>query len=267
MKKFSKNTVSFLLAALAIVCSSLTSFASQEIADGTYTVNVYLWHSEDDKKSMAADALEETAYIVAENGTYTMHIRTGKMTMMLITASLQELYIYDGNGGYTDAVVESTDSAGNPTGFYFVLPHTDEYVDVKVNPHIAMMGNRAIGARIKVDYSKLTKTSDYVLFVQETTTAEATAAQPTTTTAATTTETTTEVTTTAVTTTSVTTTEATTEMLTESVSQAETISCEDETTVENDESDSPKGLVIATIALVILVAVVGAVILIIKKRA
>lgn len=266
MNKISKKIVSFLLIALTIACSSLSSFASQEIADGTYTVNVYLWHSEDNKESMAADALEETAYIVAENGTYTMHIRTGEMTMMFITASLQELYISDGNGNYTDAVVESTDSSGNPTGFYFVLPHSDEYIDVKVNPHIAMMGNRAIGARIKVDYSTLTNTSDYVSPVQETTTPETTTTETTTVQPTTTAVTTTE-TTTAVTTTETTTAEITTEILTESVTQEATTVYNEETTVEENESDAPKGWVIATIVLVILAAVAGVVVLIIKKRA
>ncbi|MBQ8209435.1 MAG: NEAT domain-containing protein [Clostridia bacterium] len=264
MRKISKNIVSFLLIAFAIALCSFSSFASQEITDGTYTVSVHLWHSEDDRESMAADALEETAYIVAENGTYTMHIRTGKMTMMLITASLQELYISDGNGNYVDAVVESTDSDGNPTGFYFVLPHTDEYVDVKVNPHIAIMGNRDIGARIKVDYSTLAETSDYIVPVQETTTAETTAAE--TTTQSTTAAVTTTAPTTAVTTTEITT-EITTETVTESVTEAQTAVYEDETTVEETDNDSHKGWIIAVIVLVVIGAVAGIVILIIKKRA
>lgn len=141
---------------LAIVSSmfSFSAFAAQ-MADGTYEVNIALWHSEDDKESMASDAVGTKATIVVENGVKTMHITSGEMSMMGIKASLQELKIADANGNYVDAKVESKDSEGNPTGFYFTMPHTNEYITVKVNPHIAIMGNKDIGARIKVDYSTL----------------------------------------------------------------------------------------------------------------
>lgn len=263
MNKLSKCMISVLLSMIVIVCGAMSVFAV-DLSDGTYKVNVYLWHSEDDKESMAAAALEETAYIVAENGTYTMHISTGEMTMMFITASLQELYISDGNGNYVDAVVESTDNSGNPTGFYFVLPHTDEYVDVKVNPHIAMMGNRDIGARIKIDYSSIEKTEAYTVSVPETTTQ--TTAQ--TTTQLTTETTTAETTTVAETTTSETTTQ---EIITEAETQVNEIVTnnvvsEDETSSEEKESGGSV-IKIVIVAVVVLAVIAGVVVLIIKKRA
>lgn len=262
MKKLSKSVISVLLAIIVIVCSAVSVMAV-DMADGTYKVKVYLWHSEDDKESMAAAALDETAYIVAQNGNYTMHIKTGEMTMMFITASLQELYISDGNGNYVDAVVESTDSSGNPTGFYFVLPHTDEYVDVKVNPHIAMMGNRDIGARIKVDYSSLEMTEDYTVSVPETTIQTTTQ-----TTTQLTTETTTAETTTAQETTTA---EITTqEIITEDETQISEINTdnvvsEEETALEEKEN-SGSVIIIVVIAVVILAVIAGVVVLVIKKR-
>lgn len=149
---------SFFAIVFVLVCLfsmfSLSAYAA-EMADGTYEVNIALWHSEDDKESMAADAIGTKATIVVENGVKTMHITSGEMSMMGIKASLQELRIADENGTYTDAKIESKNSEGSPTGFYFTMPHTDEYITVKVNPHLAIMGNKDIGARIRVDYSTL----------------------------------------------------------------------------------------------------------------
>lgn len=133
---------------------SLNAFAA-EMADGTYEVDIALWHSEDDKESMAASAIGSKATVEVVNGVKTMHIESGEMSMLGMKASLQELRIADKNGNFTDAKVESKNAEGNPTGFYFIMPHTDEYITVKVNPHLAIMGNKDIGARIKVDYSTL----------------------------------------------------------------------------------------------------------------
>ena len=146
-------SIAFILVILSSVFS-INAFAA-EMVDGTYEVNIALWHSEDDKESMAADAIGKKATIVVENGVKTMHITSGEMSMMGIKASLQELRIADRNGNFTDAKVESRNSEGNPTGFYFAMPHTNDYITVKVNPHLAIMGNKDIGARIKVDYSTL----------------------------------------------------------------------------------------------------------------
>lgn len=164
----------FSIAFILVILSSLFSinaFAA-EMDDGIYEVNIALWHSEDDKESMAADAIGTKAIIVVENGVKTMHITSGEMSMMGIKASLQELRIADRNGNFTDAKVESRNSEGNPTGFYFTMPHTNEYITVKVNPHLAIMGNKDIGARIKVDYStlKLIKPAEIVTEIKTETT-------------------------------------------------------------------------------------------------
>ncbi len=125
------------------------------LADGTYSVNVYLWHADRDQASMAASSLLEEARIVVEDGVYTMYIYTQPMTIGAITASLQELQVADNAGNYMEGTVESRDAEGNPTSFSFVMPNTEEYITVKVNPMVAIMGNQALDARIKVDYSTL----------------------------------------------------------------------------------------------------------------
>ena len=81
------------------------------------------------------------------------------MTFGTITASLQEMKVADADGNYSEAKVEKKDASGNPTCFSFVVPHTQEYIKVKVNPHVAMMGNQDLDARVKVDYSSLKKIS------------------------------------------------------------------------------------------------------------
>ncbi|MBQ8575195.1 MAG: NEAT domain-containing protein [Clostridia bacterium] len=150
-----KSLMAIVLALITLVSVFTFNASAVEMTDGTYEVNIALWHSEDDKESMAASAIETKATIEVKNGKKIMHIKSGEMSMMGIKASLQELKIADVNGNYTEATVETKNSEGDPTGFYFELPHTNEYIIVKVNPHIALMGNKDIGARIKVDYSTL----------------------------------------------------------------------------------------------------------------
>lgn len=129
------------------------------LSDGTYTVGVKLWHSEKDQASMAASSLKPEAKVVVQNGTRTMYIYTQPMTMGNITASLQEMKVQMKDGSWKDAQVASKSKDGNPTSFKFTLPHTDEYINVQVNPHVEMMGNRFLDARIKVDWSSLKTTA------------------------------------------------------------------------------------------------------------
>lgn len=125
------------------------------LSDGIYEVPVWLWHATNNATSMAADSVNSTARIVVKGGKATMYIYTKQMTMGNITASLQEMKVEGNNGNYTSAKVESKDANGNPTCFSFALPHKNEYIKVKVNPHVAIMGNQDIDARIRVDYTGL----------------------------------------------------------------------------------------------------------------
>ena len=122
--------------------------------DGTYEVPVYLWNASSDKASMAASALKANAIITVKDGKKMMTIYTTQMTMGTISAYLQEFKVKYGDT-YQDIQPASYDENGNPTSFTFELPHTDEYILVKMNPHVAMMGNMDLDARIKVDYDGL----------------------------------------------------------------------------------------------------------------
>ena len=130
--------------------------------DGTYEVNVALWNATSDKESMAADALNNKAKIIVKDGKATMYISTKEMTFGTIKASLQEFYIGNSSSDYKNhsATIIEKDAQGNPTLWTFELPHENEYIDVMMNPHVAMMGNMDLGARIKVDYTTLTYVSN-----------------------------------------------------------------------------------------------------------
>lgn len=130
-----------------------------DLSDGTYTVGVKLWHSEKDQASMAASSLKPEAKVVVKNGDATMYIYTQPMTMGNITASLQEMKVQMKDGSWKDAQVAARSKDGNPTSFKFTLPSRDEYIAVQVNPHVEMMGNRFLDARIKVDWSSLKATA------------------------------------------------------------------------------------------------------------
>lgn len=130
-----------------------------DLSDGTYTVGVKLWHSEKDQASMAASSLKPEAKIVVKNGDATMYIYTQPMTMGNITASLQEMKVQMKDGSWKDAQVAARSKDGDPTSFKFTLPSRDEYIAVQVNPHVEMMGNRFLDARIKVDWSTLKTTA------------------------------------------------------------------------------------------------------------
>ena len=119
-----------------------TTIDLDNLQDGTYEIALALWNSTQNKASMAASSLNGTARIVVKNGIMTVYIYTKPMTFGSITASLQEMKVEQSDGSWVEAVVETKSSDGNPTCFSFSLDQLQEYVNVKVNPHVEMMGNQ-----------------------------------------------------------------------------------------------------------------------------
>lgn len=148
------------VAALQAAIDGLVVVEADVLEDGVYEVPVALWHATEDQASMANSALLPTSRIVVSDGEATMYIYTQEMQFGTITASLQELKIVSLARSYTNAVVETKDADGNPTSFSFILPHMNEYLDVLVNPQVALMGNQDIAARLKIDYTAMEKVSD-----------------------------------------------------------------------------------------------------------
>lgn len=125
------------------------------LEEGTYEIPVALWHATQDKASMAAASFNDTARIVVKNGEKTVYIYTKPMTFGAITASLQEMKVEQADGTWVNAVVETKSSDGNPTCFSFTLDELSQYVNAKVNPHVEMMGNQDLDARLKFDLASI----------------------------------------------------------------------------------------------------------------
>lgn len=132
--------------------SSNGTLNKDKLSNGRYQVNIALWHATSDKESMGNGAIVPTALIDVKNGKYTMTVATQEMTISSITASLVTLQIKQEDGTYVDA----TKSGDN---FKFVLPSTDEYIDVKMDPQVEIMGDGLLDARLKIDWHTLKSVS------------------------------------------------------------------------------------------------------------
>ena len=129
------------------------------LADGIYEVQVALWNATQNQASMASGSVVKLARIAVRNGVSTMYLYTQTMTLGNITASLQYLQVESG-GGYTQAAVNTRNAAGDPTSFSFVMPHKNDYIAVRVNPEVEIMGNTYIDARLRLDWNSLKAVSD-----------------------------------------------------------------------------------------------------------
>lgn len=130
------------------------------LKDGVYEIPVALWHASQDKASMAAESFNGTARIVVKDGNMTVYVYTKPMTFGSITASLQEMKIQQANGSWVNAVVQQKSSDGNPVCFSFPLDKLSEYVSAKVNPHVEMMGNQDLDARLKFNLAEIKLVSE-----------------------------------------------------------------------------------------------------------
>lgn len=128
--------------------SSNGTLNKDKLSNGKYQVSIALWHATADKESMGSGAIVPTALIDVKNGKYTMTVATQEMTIGSITASLVTLQVEQEDGVYVDA----TKSGDN---FKFVLPSTDEYINVKMDPQVAIMGEGLLHARLKIDWDTL----------------------------------------------------------------------------------------------------------------
>ncbi len=132
----------------------------KNLKDGIYEIPVALWNATQDKPSMAASSFNGTARIVVKDGQKTVYIYTKPMTFGAITASLQEMKVQQVNGKWVEAKVETKSKDGNPNCFSFELDELKEYLTAKVNPHVDMMGNQDIDARLKFNLGAIKMISD-----------------------------------------------------------------------------------------------------------
>lgn len=74
--------------------------------------------------------MDKTSIVVVKDGIVTMYITTKEMTLGIIKASLQELYIELINSDYKSnlAIIVNKDPM-----WLFILPNEEELIDVVVN--------------------------------------------------------------------------------------------------------------------------------------
>lgn len=126
------------------------------LPDGKYQVSVQLWHATMDKESMGNAAILPDALIEVKKGEYTMTVATTQMTMGTIASCLGSLWVKEADGTYTAAkIVECNNPNKQPSAFSFIMPVKEEYLDVKIDPQVEIMGSEPLDARLKIDWNSL----------------------------------------------------------------------------------------------------------------
>ncbi len=128
--------------------------------DGYYKVKVQLWHANKNQASAGADCISSPAYVMIEDGEITMRLVTKKMNKSGITAHLGEgdFYIYS-DGDYVPATLVSTENS--KWIHEFSLPNdTSTYYKCEVDPHVDVMGDEPVKARLKITWSSKTKITE-----------------------------------------------------------------------------------------------------------
>ena len=171
--------------ALALTCSSFSAFAMGPSKDGVYEVPIEMWHAEKERTSMGDSYIVHTALRTVDGDEKTLTIAPAKTT-----SDMQFWYYKDGSVEGDTVEVEQKknveiDGTEYETAFEFPIKSDNEFVGVKFAASAMPLSP---SARIKIDYDSAKRIGDVK---KETTTQKATTTT-TTTTAPTVTEPTTE---------------------------------------------------------------------------
>lgn len=173
--------------ALALTCSSFSAFAMGPSKDGVYEVPIEMWHAEKERTSMGDSYIVHTALLTVEGDEKTLTIVPAETT-----SDMQFWYYKDGSVEGDTVEVEQKnnveiDGTEYETAFEFPIKSDNEFVGVKFAASAMPLSP---SARIKIDYDSAKRIGDVK---KETTTQKATTTTTaTTTTAPTITEPTTE---------------------------------------------------------------------------
>ncbi|WP_078379007.1 heme uptake protein IsdC [Sutcliffiella halmapala] len=124
-----------LLGVLLVSLFSLTitpseAYGSTELADGTYTINYTVLHSDNDSASIANDYWEKPAKITVNNGKMTMQ-------MTINHSSWVKEFKVANNGGFSDVSVISTDSAADKRVVQFPVSNLASPLVSKIHVTVA----------------------------------------------------------------------------------------------------------------------------------
>jgi len=159
--------------ALALICSSFSAFAMGPSKDGVYEVPIEMWHAEKERTSMGDSYIVHTALLTVDGDEKTLTIAPAETT-----SDMQFWYYKDGSVSGDTVEVDQIgeveiDGEKYETAFEFPIESDDEYVGVKFAASAMPLSP---SARIKIDYDSAEKVGD----VEKETTTEATTKETTT---------------------------------------------------------------------------------------
>lgn len=164
--------------ALALICSSFSAFAMGPSKDGVYEVPIEMWHAEKERTSMGDSYIVHTALLTVDGDEKTLTIAPAKTT-----SDMQFWYYKDGSVEGDTVEVEQKknveiDGTEYETAFEFPIKSDNEFVGVKFAASAMPLSP---SARIKINYDSAKRIGDVK---KETTTQKATTTTTTTTTTA-----------------------------------------------------------------------------------
>lgn len=162
--------------ALALTCSSFSAFAMGPSKDGVYEVPIEMWHAEKERTSMGDSYIVHTALLTVDGDEKTLTIAPAETT-----SDMQFWYYKDGSVEGDTVEVEQKnnveiDGTEYETAFEFPIKSDNEFVGVKFAASAMPLSP---SARIKIDYDSAKRIGDVK---KETTTKKATTTTTTTTT-------------------------------------------------------------------------------------
>lgn len=172
LKKLSISLTAIVFA-LALTCTSFCAFAMGPSKDGVYEVPIEMWHAEKERTSMGDSYIVHTALLTVDGDEKTLTIAPAETT-----SDMQFWYYKDGSvEGDTVEVKQKNnveiDGTEYKTTFEFPIKSDNEFVGVKFAASAMPLSP---SARIKIDYDSATKVGD----VQKETTTESTTKETTT---------------------------------------------------------------------------------------
>lgn len=177
LKKLSISLTAIVFA-LTLTCSSFSAFAMGPSKDGVYEVPIEMWHAEKERTSMGDSYIVHTALLTVDGDEKTLTIAPAETT-----SDMQFWYYNDGSvDGDTVEVAQKNnveiDGTEYEAAFEFPIKGDNEFVGVKFAASAMPLSP---SARIKIDYDSAKRIGDVK---KETTTKKATTTTTTTTTTA-----------------------------------------------------------------------------------
>ena len=177
---FKKLSISLtaIVFALALTCTSFCAFAMGPSKDGVYEVPIEMWHAEKERTSMGDSYIVHTALLTVDGDEKTLTIAPAETT-----SDMQFWYYKDGSVDGDTVEVEQKnnveiDGTEYEAAFEFPIKSNDEFVGVKFAASAMPLSP---SARIKIDYDSAKRIGDVK---KETTTKKVTTTTTTTTTTA-----------------------------------------------------------------------------------